>query len=109
LCRIFLKEKLTIIHIISFILTVTGIVFISRPTFLFSRYQRQLNLTFNSSLNYEKNKTELNIFNEELRRYIGVGIVLLTAVTVGVITLIFKKLANARIHYAVINMFPGKV
>jgi hypothetical protein len=58
-------------------------------------------------MNHETNKTELNILNEDLRRYIGVGIVLLTAVTVGVITLIFKKLANARIHYAVINMFPG--
>jgi hypothetical protein len=60
-------------------------------------------------LNYETNITEVNILNEDLRRYIGVGTVFLTAVAFGVITLIFKKLANARIHYAVINMFPGKV
>ena len=108
LCRIFLKEKLTIIHIIAFVFTMTGVVFICRPTFLFSnsQYKTVANQSYNSSFKNETlNEDESAL---ELKRLIGVGVVLLSAVGIGLVTLVFKKLANAKIHYAVINIFSGK-
>ena len=105
LCRIFLKEKLTVIHIIAFLITITGIVFISRPTFLFPRYQNQASM--NDSVTNKTSNFEATAI-EKYRQYIGVGVVLLISFTVGCVTIIFKKLANAKIHYAIINMFPSK-
>lgn len=109
LCRIFLKEKLTAIHIIAFLMTTTGIIFISRPTFLFSTYHNQP-LINNSAINESSNFEDVSIIvaKKEYRQYIGIGVVLLMAVSLSVGAIIFKKLANSKIHYAIINLFPSE-
>jgi drug/metabolite transporter (DMT)-like permease len=104
LCRIFLNEKLTIIHFVAFILTAAGIIFICRPTFLFPIKNDFDFDNNNKTLNYSVNSNMISILPQ---RYVGVGVVLAGAICIGIITLILKKLANVRTHYAVVNMFPA--
>ncbi|RNA11471.1 solute carrier family 35 member G1 [Brachionus plicatilis] len=92
--RIFLKEKLTIAHVFSIFLTAVGVLFISKPSFIFGTKQmvQILNRT-NTSQNAEPSF-------EDYKIPIGVSMTFLAAIFTSVIFLILKKLSNSKVHWA---------
>ena len=60
LARIFLKEQLGVIHFVAITLTITGVIFISKPSFLFGSLTAPASLNgtaFNESLSAAFNET----------------------------------------------------
>lgn len=80
LARIFLKEKLTVCHFFAVVLTITGVLFIIRPEFLFgieadletyfhvnlTQHNLEINQTFIDSHGHVQN---LNIINHSTRKF----------------------------------------
>ena len=105
-CRIFIKEKLTIVHLLSLILTVFGVVCMCRPSFLFSA-----NHTFNStSYNMTENLHNAgNEYNSNSRLYATLGILLSlgAALTFAFSNLFMKRLSNAKVHFSIVTIYPS--
>lgn len=92
--RIFLKEKLTIAHVLSIFLTAIGVIFISKPSFLFdSQKMEQFNNYTNTS---QQDKSTFKDFQVP----IGISMTFLAAIFTSVIFLILKKLSNCKVHWA---------
>ncbi|CAF0959473.1 unnamed protein product [Brachionus calyciflorus] len=93
--RIFLKEKLTLAHIFSIFLTATGVLFISKPSFLFQIENENLNQSF-------KNETEI-VELDTAKNYklpIGIGMTFLGSIFTSVVYLVLKKLSNSKVHWS---------
>lgn len=116
LARIFLKEMLSIAHLIALVLTLVGVACISKPSFIFPKAPTHLgNLNSSLSLNYnftqQLNSTFSNIQSDEntLSMSIGVTFALCGALGTGVVFIVLKKLANHDIHYSVSNLYQAMV
>lgn len=96
LSKIFFKEKLGLSHFIAFLFTVSGVVLISKPTFLFSSHHNETNSTIQSH-NAKLLLTHLSLVSnsEHVGYYkfmIGLALALLAAVFFGSLQIIIKKL-----------------
>ena len=99
--RIFLKEKLTIAHFIGLVLTIIGVIFISKPTVLFP-HETTLNSTkqsISSRINCTNTTNCLlvnqNAFNfEDFKPILGVSLALCGSCASGVVYLVLKKVFN---------------
>ena len=94
--RIIIKEKLTIIHIFSGVLSLIGVVFVLRPEFLFIKNQSLTNSSIFSSRNHKN--------NEHIQ--IGVVCAVLGAICFGFSNILTKKLGMNKVHYSVVLFFP---
>ena len=109
LARIFLKEKLTIAHFVSTILTIIGILFICKPTFLFKEKNSPFNSTYlnlnlsASNFNHTNEKSEVSTSN--MNTFIGVSITLLGAFALGIVQIVMKKLCIQKCHYSVLTLY----
>ncbi len=92
LARIFLKEKLTMIHIICLILTITGVMFISQPSFLVDKTQKFSNLTMTNST-----QSDTSTFYAS----IGVLLGLISASCASCVAILVKKLTDSNVHYSI--------
>jgi drug/metabolite transporter (DMT)-like permease len=104
-CRIFIKEKLTIIHIFSVLLTIFGVACIFRPSFLFPTKQ-QINESLNSTT---YNDTFKLIDNKQSEMYTVIGILLAlgASLTFAFSNLYMKILSNAKVHFSVVAIYPS--
>ena len=107
--RIFLKEKLSLAHIFSIVLTVTGIVLISQPTFLFAK--KTSNSTAATPPTCQANQTRANCTSsqassgpaavpEATYRLVGIGLAFLGSVASGIVPVVIKHLSNHQVHFA---------
>jgi len=109
LSRIFLKEKLTIAHFIGLMLTIMGVIFISKPSVLFSNDNIIINNDYENNNNNKtliNNKTfsiidcnnstnclkDLN-FND-LKPILGVSLALCGSCAGGIVYLVLKKVST---------------
>lgn len=134
LARIFLKEKLTIAHIFALILTIIGVILISKPSFIFSFIIKNneihlnssiLNLT-NSSLLNNSNSLFLNFTNSSLIEsisnstsskfilsqnsyFITIGVLfsLGAAFGGGSARVILKKLCTNNVHFSIATVYAS--
>ena len=122
--RIFLKEKITISHIVSLVLTILGVLFILRPPFLFElekdiehsidgslRMNRSVELFEYSELSNTSNNTEnIQVVEFINRSFVssvtGVAFVLLSAFFQSSLQVVTRKLALAKIHFSLISIWP---
>lgn len=112
--RIFLKEKLTIVHLLALILTVLGIIFISQPSFLLNQdkfsndsqtgayFATPSTFSINSTTSYTA-LTQANNFT--YRRILGFGLSLTGALSYATVSIILKKLANKKVHLSVVLLY----
>jgi drug/metabolite transporter (DMT)-like permease len=121
LARIFLKERFSIAHILSLILTVIGILFISQPSFLFKKMQKHPTLSLLSNSKYGnvnasynlKNFTSIKnskVFENTMINYslyIGIFLTLCGALTTGIVQIAVKHLCNKKVHYSIIIIFSS--
>jgi len=101
--RIFLKERLTFVHLLVLLMTTIGIFLISQPDFLFTKLTSN-----NTSLLFNSTKTRQSYINNLSSDYIklsGVILALLASFSYTIVALITKKLANMNAHISVICAF----
>ena len=107
LARIFLKEKLTLAHILSVILTITGVLLISQPTFLFPKLialneanfsiLNDTNLTMSSGLPLTKLNT------------LGLIIAITDAFLLGGSQILIKKLCIKKVHFSISSIYTSYI
>lgn len=124
--RIFLKEKLTMCHVLALIFTIIGVFFIVRPNFLFGieedlEHFFHVNLTSMPHLNQTlvvKNLSERarefmaikDHSNRELwESVIGVSLALFSAICMAVSQVAIRKLCLVHIHFSVTSLYPALV
>lgn len=101
--RIFLKEKLTLVHLLALILTMVGICFITQPSFLFDKsvdllmIQNRTNLTNSTLLQIESKNSNI--------KYLGYGLALFGSLSYTVVTISLKELANKKAHLSVVLLY----
>jgi drug/metabolite transporter (DMT)-like permease len=99
--RIFLREKHTIIHLVSLSLTILGVLFISQPKFLTNLLQHELNSTLKSTtVNFSR-------YIIPQTQILGVGLAFVASVSVTIIYLMIKKLCEKDIHVSVIMLYAS--
>ncbi|RNA24470.1 solute carrier family 35 member G1 [Brachionus plicatilis] len=114
LSRIFLDEKLTMVHFFSLILTIAGVLFVVRPNFLFGlEYKMENLLKVNLSSNHSVKIHNIEIkdhsnrdFNETL---IGVVMVMINAVCLSIVQVVIRKLCLVKVHFSVTSIYPAMV
>ncbi len=74
LARLFLKEKLTIAHVLALILTIIGVLLISQPSFIKSIIYKNNNFS-NSTTNSSAFESMLDIKNSKKEFYLLVGVI----------------------------------
>ena len=111
LARIFLKEKFNVSHLVSLLLTIGGVLLISKPAFIFSKAKVENHLMFNSSLNISSNITvacqikESREITSGLSQLIGVAFALVGAFGSAAIHIIIKKLCTNKVYYAISTIY----
>lgn len=89
--RIFLKERLNVSHLLALIVSISGILFISRPAFIFGHmiHSNQLGLTWKLA--------------------IGITLGLLSTFAIGSAFIFIKKLTNEKVHFVAIIFYLSLV
>jgi drug/metabolite transporter (DMT)-like permease len=107
LARIFLKEMLTIYHIIATILTLLGVVLISKPSFLFSKLPMIECSNCSSIAQNETINLALSSNLNGISTAVGVSLAMIGAMTSGIVFIILKKLSNKDIHYSITTFYAA--
>lgn len=113
LSRIFLKEKLTVCHILSLIFTISGVLFIVRPSFLFG-IEQDLETFFHVNLTYENHTIHNVQLKDHLHRtfietMIGVTMVLISAFCLSIAQVTIRKLCLGKVHFSITSLYPAMV
>jgi drug/metabolite transporter (DMT)-like permease len=112
LSRIFLKEKLSISHVFALILTMIGVLFISKPEFLFSSDSGETVLKINdtfktvNSTHADLSKSPLHL-NETTKIIIGIILTISAAFFFGLVSILIKKLCNNNVHWSVNTIYAS--
>ena len=104
--RIFLIEKLTIVHLLALVLSISGIFLISQPEFIFGTNSLKSNNSVNSTRNASNSNINF-ISQSEYIRYIGSGFALFGALAYTIVALITKTLTNVKAHVTVICIYAS--
>lgn len=111
LSRFFLNEKLTVSHILALILTITGVLFIVRPSFLFN-LEENIEILLHVNLS-ETNYTHSEIIDHSNRSFIetmiGVSIVLSSALCFSITQVSVRKLCLMNAHFSVATLYPALI
>ena len=122
LARIFLKEKLTLCHLLALVLTITGVIFIIRPRFLFGIEENledffHVNLTAHA-MNISKTIFDLNGTYKSIglkthsnrtmaETIFGVSLVLISSFCMSTSQVIVRKLCLSKVHFSVTSIYPA--
>lgn len=115
LSRIFLNEKLTICHFFALILTISGVFFIVRPSFLFGLEHEMegllhVNLT---QMNHTYRIHNIEIKDHSNRSFIetliGVTMVLISATCMSISQVAIRKLCLVKVHFSITSIYPALI
>ena len=104
--RIFLKEKLTLVHLLALTLSMIGIFLISQPEFLFGHSSLTSNVSFQDNGNSTSSYLELSAKSGYIR-YVGSGFALFGALAYTFVALVTKALTNVKAHVSVILVYSS--
>ena len=98
LSRIYLKEKITIIHIIASVIIACGILFITQPSFVFPIISTQNeNVTLNT---IDQNSTQLSWS-------IGLMMAAVSGLSYTLTSILIKQLSNQKTHFSIVNLYAS--
>ncbi len=107
--RIFLKEKMSMFHLVAILFTIVGVVLILRPTVLFG-IETDLEKLLKLNLTAVKNGTigTGSKYSKEslITSVIGVSTVIISAILTSISHITIKKLCIYNIHFSVNSMYP---
>jgi drug/metabolite transporter (DMT)-like permease len=115
IARILLGELLSIAHLFSIVFTITGVMFISRPTFLFGQAKHLFNLTnlniSPSNITINTNSTDLiskaNGKDSSSLYTIGIMIAIIDACSLGTSQVLIRKLCMKKVHYVISTIYTS--
>lgn len=109
LSRFALDEKLTLVHSISLILTISGVLFVVRPEFIFGK-ERLITGTVHQALT--NNSEELLLIKEKelwdkdfYETSIGISMALGNAITLSMVQVVIRKLCIHNVHFSVTTLY----
>ena len=122
--RIFLNEKLGTAHIVSTIVTLTGVVLVSQPSFLFPEYDDDNALSVSSHFNSSHNLTaEERRANRQMldsvrnipgvkmshahRQTLGVILVMIGSFVAGIVPVVVKHLNNRKVDFKIVIIYAA--
>lgn len=104
LAKLLLDEVLTVVHFIAILLTLIGIVCVSRPEFIFEPRDlanaNYLNMTNSTSQEYDFSSHKTDAI-------IGVTLILISSTFLGGTQVILRKLGTFKVHFANTNIYPA--
>jgi drug/metabolite transporter (DMT)-like permease len=100
--KVFLNEKYTIVHILSILMTIFGILLISLPGFLTNMIHGEANSTSINATTTPNFAAKYAIPNHQT---LGVCLAFIAALSVTVIYILIKKLCNQHIHVSIIMLY----
>lgn len=104
LARIYLKEKLTLAHFISVLLTIVGVLLISQPSFIFPTTLGKLNQSnITNSTNHLINSNGMGM------NKIGLIIAICDAFLWSGSQIVLKKLCNKKVHFSINNIYTSYI
>lgn len=135
--RVFLNEKLTVCHVVALVLTICGVLFIVRPSFLFG-IEHDLESFFHVNLtsplhhtnnnqssprivashvaagNLSEHSSEFMVIKDHSNRdlvesVIGVSLALFSAVCMSIAQVAIRKLCLVHIHFSVTSLYPALI
>jgi len=100
LARFILKEKLSLVHFLAALLSITGVIFVLRPAFIFTstKIHIPVNISSTSTENIKKNDSSGNIM-------IGVILIIISTFLAGATNVIIKKLCDIKVCYLTLILF----
>jgi drug/metabolite transporter (DMT)-like permease len=117
LARIFLKEKMTIICLISILLSIFGILMITQPSIFMNKSEIKEELDFDCNdnttlINSNNDCTRLKSTNENKQRksfktLLGVLLALICVFCASAVQILLKKLANKNVHFTVTTLYTS--
>lgn len=123
--RIFLKEKLAVGHIVALFMTIAGVVFIIRPSFLFGiehdfkdifLHKTPHNMTFNgtskairSLIDKQKAHIKDHSNREMVDSVLGVMLVLISACCMSIAQVSIRALCLVKVHFSITSIYPAMV
>ena len=112
LSRIFMKEKLGIPHIIALVLTIVGVVLISKPSLIFQNNSSlNLDMTTNQTLSCKylndscKNIVPVVNVNNDFTFKLGIVLIVISALFCGALQIFIKKLCHHNVHWSVNSIY----
>lgn len=120
--RIFLNEKLAFVHLLAIGFTVTGVVFISQPSFLFPTNAATVNSTdltsylINNNCSFENQTKSCSIlannfnlrmsdlFNSNNLYLLGIVLVIFESIGRSLSQVILRKLCVKKVHYTITTL-----
>jgi drug/metabolite transporter (DMT)-like permease len=100
LARILLKEKLGIVHLLSLCLTITGVVFISKPSVFFP-----VKASPNETSTVEAEANSGSSFGALDKFTVGLMCMIIAAFLFGVLQVVLKSLCNVKVHWSVSTIY----
>ena len=106
MARIFLKEKLGLQHFLSVVLTLAGILLITKPTFIFEKVIKTINIT-NISNETDECYTKAHDYTTHgiYDRLIGICFAMIGAFGSAAIHIIVKKLCVNKVYFGVTTLY----
>ena len=103
LAAIFLKEKLTLIHLVCIVLTISGVFLICQPSFLLVSLTK-----FDKSSNQTVKLFHHGSYSK-LVNYIGIFLGLISAMAISCVAILIKKLSDLNVHYSVSVIYSSYI
>jgi drug/metabolite transporter (DMT)-like permease len=105
LSRIFLGERHTVVHLFSICMSIAGVLFISKPEFLFGNANTPLHNSYKSTFNSSQNGQIL--FTDKNQQFIGTALALLGSIFASMVYITVKKLCNNNIHSSIMMIYTS--
>ena len=100
LASIFLHEKLKVVHILSLILTIIGVVLICEQSYFMS-------LTVIQAKNCSSNHSDGNL--KDFKSYMGISLGIVSAFAASGVAILLKKLTNLKVHYSITVIYSSYI
>lgn len=109
LSRFALDEKLTLVHSVSLILTISGVLFVVRPEFIFGK-ENLISETVNQALVNNSKKLvlikEKELWNKDFyETSIGISMALGNAISLSMVQVVIRKLCIHNVHFSVTTLY----
>lgn len=107
--RFALNEKLTIVHSISLILTISGVLFVVRPDFIFGK-ELLISESLNQNLTNHSAKPvtlkEKELWDQNFyETSIGISMALGNAISLSMVQVVIRKLCILNVHFSVTTIY----
>ena len=102
--RFYLKEKLTIVHMLAVLVILSGVMLIAQPSFLIHK----TGLTYNdTSMVIAHSNQTTSGFSMTVTKAIGYSLAAFSGMAYAIITILIKTSQKFKTHFSILNLFAS--